>query len=216
MDEKIIKIGLVLFILGLVMIIGGLAFADIKTAPIDNAVRLTVPLVGSGTGFLLGDGRMITARHVADKVTMAMVATYSDGTTEFISLSQITLSDKYDIAVIDGVRKGKQLTIFNGDLYIGCPVYTVAMPYSIQVRFGSTGVVGSERCTIQGKLLWVDIRMTDLHSVGGMSGGPVFNNDDKIVGVIVAGDGKIVLMVDNKTILEFLNETKETKTMQGS
>jgi hypothetical protein len=158
---------------------------------------------------------MITAKHVAERVELAMVVKYSDGTTEFITKSQITLSDKYDIALIEGVRKGKQLTIFDGDLFIGYPVYTLSMPYTIQVRFGSTGVIGSERCTVQGALLWVDIRMTDLHSVGGMSGGPIFNNDDQIVGVVVAGDGTIILMVDNQTIMEFLNETKETKEMSG-
>jgi S1-C subfamily serine protease len=191
------------------------ASGDITTAPIDNVVRLTVPLAGSGTGFLLGDGRMITAKHVAEAVEMAMVANYSDGTTEFITKSQITLSDKYDIAVIEGVRKGKQLTIFDGDLSIGYPIYTLSMPFSYQIRYGSTGVVGSDRCTLQGQMLWTDVRMTDIHSVGGMSGGPIFNSDDQVVGIVVANAEVIVLMVDNKTILEFLNETEEVKAVSG-
>jgi hypothetical protein len=219
MEDRLIWIMFAVWLATMSMCVA-LSQADITTAPVDNVVRLTVPLACSGTGFLLGDGRMITAKHVAEAVELAMVARYSDGTTEFITKLQITLSDKYDIAVIEGVRKGKQLTIFDGDLFIGYPIYTLSMPYSVDVRFGSTGVVGSERCTIQGVLRWVDIRMTDLHSVGGMSGGPIFNDDDQIVGIVVAGDGTIVLMVDNKTILEFLNEsrsvpdeTKETKEM---
>lgn len=191
------------------------SWADITTAPVDNVVRLTVPLGGTGTGFLLGDGRMITAKHVTQHCDMAMVAQYSDGTTEIITAPQIRMSDKYDIAVINVNRLGKKLTVFNGDLRIGYPIYTLSMPYSYQIRFGSTGVIGSDRCDLEGQFMWYDVRMTDLHSVGGMSGGPVFNDDDEVVGIVVGGAEAIIIIVDNKTILEFLDETKETKTVQG-
>jgi V8-like Glu-specific endopeptidase len=56
---------------------------------------------------------------------------------------------------------------------------------------------------------WTDVLMTDIHAVSGMSGGPVFNNDDEVVGIVVATAGTIVLIVDNKTIQEFLNEKND-------
>jgi V8-like Glu-specific endopeptidase len=193
------------------LILSVAAWGDIQDAPVDSVVRLSVPGGGSGTGFLMGDGRMVTAKHVAINCDMAMVAQFSDGTVEIITAPQISMSDDYDIAVIDDVKKkGKLLTIYDGDMYIGYPIYTLSMPYSYDIRFGSVGVVGSERCTlITPQWTWTNVRMTDLHAVGGMSGGPVFNNADEVVGIVVANAEVIVLIVDNKTIQEFLDETTE-------
>jgi S1-C subfamily serine protease len=191
--------------------------ADVTNAPMDNVVRLTVPGRGSGTGFLLGDGRMITAKHVAIHCDSIMLAMYNDGTTHIIAAEHITLSDTHDIAVIKFCRKGKLLTIYDGDLTIGYPIYVAAMPFSYKWRFASVGIIGSEPLTIDGQYFWSDVRATDLTSTPGMSGGPVFNEDDEVVGIIVASAGTIVLIEDNKTILEFLNgeqnKSKEVKAM---
>lgn len=197
----------VLFAVAIFMVLAffvGYAQADITTAPVDNVVRLTMPGGGTGTGFLLGDGRIVTAKHVAIHCETAMVAQYSDGTTHIIAAEHITMSEEHDIAVIENCRKGKLLTIFDGDLSIGYPIYTVSMPFSYDIRYGSTGIISSERCTLEGQYLWTDVRMTDLHAVGGMSGGPVFNDDDQVVGIIVANAQVISIIVDNKTLIEFL------------
>ena len=212
MDNTDRVVALILYFLMMTVVCLG----DITTAPVDNVVRLKIGSA-SGTGFLLGDGRMITAKHVVEKCEMAMVAIYSDGTLEIITAAQITMSDDYDIAIVDVKRKGQQLTIFDGDLNIGFPIYTISMPFSSSVRFGSVGVIGSERCLLEGQYTWKDVRMADIHCVGGMSGGPVFNNDDQVVGIVVASAMSISVIVDNKTILEFLdgeqNKSKEAKTM---
>jgi S1-C subfamily serine protease len=191
------------------------ANADVTDAPMDNVVRLIVPGGGAGTGFLLGDGRMITAKHVAIHCDTIMLATYNDGTTHIIAAEHITLSDTHDIAVIKFCRKGKLLTIYDGDLHIGYPIYVASMPFSYDWRFSSVGIIGSNPLTIDGQYKWIGVRATDLTSVPGMSGGPVFNDDDEVVGIIVASAGMIVLIEDNKTILEFLNgEQNKTKEVQ--
>jgi len=217
--DRIDRVALLFILFFWLVCLMGHSHADITTAPVDNVVRLTVPPGGSGTGFLLGDGRMITAKHVAERCDMAMVAQYSDGTIEIITASQITMSDTHDIAVIEVKRRGKLLTIFKGDLFIGYPIYTLSMPFHYDIRYGSVGVIGSERATIPGQTTWRDVRMTDLHAVGGMSGGPVFNSDDEVVGIVVANAEVIVLIQDNKTILEFLNgkqsESPKVKEVQG-
>jgi len=218
MDDKGWTVWATIWIaLTVLLFIGVVSYADITTAPVDNVVRLAIGS-SSGTGFLLGDGRMITAKHVVQQCEMVMMAKYSDGTLEIIKKEQIRMSDNYDIAVIEVKRKGKQLTIFDDDLYVGFPIYTISMPFSEDVRFGSVGVIGSKRTTLEGRYTWRGVRMADIHVVGGMSGGPVFNNDDQVVGIIVASSQTIAVIVDNKTILEFLDETKtkQTKEVQGN
>ena len=187
----------------IIILMAGIAQADITTAPVDNIARINIGS-GSGTGFILGDGIMVTAKHVTEKSTSLypVIVNYSDGTTEIVDCNAITTSKIYDISYFPISKEtDRKLVVSQEELTMGTPVYVLSMPFSYDFVYGSVGVVGTDVINI---LPWLCIRVTDIHAVPGMSGGPILNNDDEVVGIVSATSGTLVMILDVDILRRFL------------
>lgn len=190
-------VAVILWVIGVFVVV---AQADVTTAPVDNVARIKSS-AGSGTGWMTGDGRMVTAKHVVN-YNNDLTLFYNDGTTELVDANDIRVSTMYDLAVFPVIKEApRKLTIYGGDVAVGTPIYVTSMPFSYTFNYRSTGIIGTKMVHI---IPWLCVRLTDLHGVPGMSGGPVLNDDDEVVGVLVATAGTLVMIVDNTALIGFL------------
>ncbi len=182
---------------------------DVKSAPVDNLVRISVnhPLGDSGgSGFLIGDRTVITAKHVVDVNDVPYFVQYSDGHIEMINNETIVRSNRDDLAMFQVQRTfGVELKIQKELAEIGDEIYIIGHPYVYRTPYFSTGIVGSDRV----KMRFIggyynEVVMMDAHIVPGCSGGPVFNMDDEVVGVAVGASRLITAMVDSVLLTRFL------------
>jgi S1-C subfamily serine protease len=211
MDEQTkFNLWLMAIIIALMMILIGVGMvsADVRTAPVDSLVRISIghPLAKSGgSGFLIGDYTIITAKHVVDSNDVMYFVQYSDGQIEMVDNRSIVLSNKDDIAMFQVSRMGTELKIQDTLAEIGDDIYVMGHPWFYRKAFFSTGIVGSERMAMMFR--GGDYRrvvMMDVSVVSGMSGCPVFNMDDEVVGVAVGGASLITVMVDSVLLNGFL------------
>jgi S1-C subfamily serine protease len=193
------------------LIFVGHVYGDVKSAPIDNLVRISIgsPLARSGgSGFLIGDYTVITAEHVVEDPNELYFVQYSDGHLEMIDSRTIIRSDRDDLAMFQVRRNyGKELTIQPTLAEIGTEIYSMGHPYAYRTAYFSTGIVGSERMDM--KFYGGDVEtvvMMDVHIVSGCSGCPILNMDDEVVGVAIGCSQLITVMVDSEYLRRFLNE----------
>lgn len=151
---------------------------------------------GMGTGFFIDKNVIVTNKHVVEKAAKIKVALESS--PDFYEAEIVDTDPVADIAVIRIVDWNKfedeneyGLLEFAGpkDLTVTQPVYVVGHPWGL-VWSVSKGILSAvdRKFTASPKILI----QTDAHVYNGNSGGPMLNEDGKVLGInsiMLAKDG---------------------------
>lgn len=164
-------------------------------SPLDEMVLVQVgePQNGVGTAFAVNEkGDWLTARHVVEgcsKVTLEVAP------GNFVPIARISVDDGHDLALLSTGRSPFPVSLsLEAPLRIGSEGYAVGFPQG-QPGELATRLVSRSRLVTRGLregeapiLAWAEIGRTDglNGTLGGISGGPMFDSDGSVRGVIVA------------------------------
>lgn len=164
-------------------------------SPLDELVLVQVgePQNGVGTAFAVNEkGDWLTARHVVEgcaKVTL-MVAPGN-----YVPIAKIVMDDKHDLALLSTGRSPFPVALdLQAPLRTGAEGYAVGFPQGEPGEL-ATRLVARSRLVTRGRregdapiLAWAEIGRTDglRGTLGGISGGPMFDAAGAVRGVIVA------------------------------
>ncbi len=184
---------------------------------------------GLGSGFLIGDGLVLTNNHVVevqdesrpgrfrpmDEIKVITDETAPGGAREF-SAKVIGNDPKTDIAVlkIEGkdVDKLKYATLGDSDVAeVGDYVLAIGEPFGLQATVTSGIISAKERTQFGGP--YSDYLQTDASINPGNSGGPLFNMKGEVVGVnaaIISGANTIGFAIPINVVREILPQLKQT------
>jgi serine protease Do len=148
-----------------------------------------------GTAFAIGGGWWLTARHVADGCdTIGLV----QGPRKGIGAQQIVLHPNADVALLSVQIDPEPFAFLNEDLQKGQDGFAIGYPQ------GSPGgvyaqLMGLERMKQRGRYhtdelvrTWAERKRApdSLPSLGGLSGGPMFNDRGQVIGILVASTNR--------------------------
>ncbi|MBO3117820.1 trypsin-like peptidase domain-containing protein [Winogradskyella sp. DF17] len=157
---------------------------DIVATPDHRTVK--VDQNGLGSGFMISDKYVITAAHVVT-VPERLKIQFSDG--EVIPAKVISSYKTADLALLELFRpRFNATTVKLGDsdeLKVGEQIFIVGAPYGLSSSL-SSGYVSSFRRTNVGKNPFTtsEFIQTDAAINQGNSGGPMFNLDGEVVGIV--------------------------------
>ena len=146
----------------------------------------------SGSGFAIDDHTIVTARHVVEggKVfAITMTPRQSEKMQiQFVCSDAVAMSNEYDIAyiVFEGHPfKPVELGSFSG-CRVGDSVFAIGSPYGFECFNNVTsGIISAlERGPLE---RWNKLFQIDAPCWCGSSGGPIFSEDGKIIGILVGG-----------------------------
>ncbi len=156
-------------------------------------VEIDVPKSGVGTAFAVdNEGTWLTARHVVDSCDTVGLRLDSG---KLVIMDAVKISKDSDTAVLTSRWKRMPFARdFHGPRQIGERGFLLGFP---QGRPGEVAgkLIGRHRMLIRGRyrtaepvLAWAEIgRSRGLDgSIGGLSGGPVFDTDGEIIGLVAA------------------------------
>lgn len=135
---------------------------------------------GHGSGVHIGDGYILTARHVVENAKMVSVNA-KDGKIKAAEV--LWANATYDIALL----KVKEPVIGSAHLdcrtaAVGTEIIAMGSPMTIDFVSAFGRIAGEPRKVMGLKSVFV----TDITTVMGMSGGPVFDRQDNLIGITVA------------------------------
>ncbi len=135
---------------------------------------------GGGTGFFIDDDVIVTNNHViADAEWITVKKT--DGTIYDVT-EIIARSENPDLAMLRPECKGEPLKINRHGITEGEPVYAIGAPMGIFPCISDGIVMKSSHHDND-----VDYFLSNFHSIGGNSGGPVLNAYGELMGIVVGG-----------------------------
>src|SRR5438309_5345712 len=190
---------------------------------------------GLGSGFLIGDGLVLTNNHVVevqdesrpgryrpmDEIKVITDETAPGGAREF-SAKVIGNDPKSDIAVlrIEGkdVDKLKYAALGDSDsVEVGDYVLAIGEPFGLQATVTSGIISAKERTQFGGP--YSDYLQTDASINPGNSGGPLFNLKGEVVGInaaIISGANTIGFAIPIAVVKQILPQLKEKgKVVRG-
>jgi S1-C subfamily serine protease len=148
--------------------------------------------IAFGTSFAIGPGAWLTARHVANGECQRVILIV-DGRKVPAQIAY--LHPQADLALLKTASaSGPALPLGSGDIEMNATGYTFGYPNE---KLGGTKdrLMGRSRMQLSGEidgtgpvLTWAEVlRYPDaLPALSGMSGGPVFDEQGKIIGIMVA------------------------------
>jgi serine protease Do len=181
-----------LFVLLLVIILGA-AWQYYRLPRVINRVRSSVVYVKvqgeygqrwTGSGVVLDNGLVLTARHVIADANMVSV-TFDDGSkvksSEFFVSKDIDNAD-LGLIIIDGVDDHAHLP-FGSGTDIGDRVFIIGSPFGDK-NSAAVGIFSAYDRIIQSERL----HQLDINGAPGNSGCPVFNRFGNVIGILVRGN----------------------------
>ncbi|WP_282043622.1 S1C family serine protease [Winogradskyella flava] len=146
----------------------------------------TVTKNGLGSGFMISDKLIVTAAHVV-KVPEKLIVQFADGET--IPAKVKASYESADIALIELFRpKLNAVTVKFGDsdkMKIGQQVFVVGVPLGVGFSM-SSGYISAFKKQFLGKNPFTNTEFiqTDAAINEGNSGGPMFNLEGEVIGVV--------------------------------
>lgn len=186
-------------------------------SPFDERVlvQVTGPRDGVGTAFAVNeDGQWLTARHVVDGCDRISLLVAPN---RYVPVRAVSLSERYDLALLETTRSQNPVALdTNGDLRIGTLGFHVGYPQGrpgeavSRLLSRSNLISNGRRSGKESVLAWAETgRTRGLNgSLGGLSGGPVYDSNGRVRGVIVAESprrGRIYTAAP-EAVARFLNE----------
>ncbi len=164
-------------------------------SPFDEMVVVQAgpPQNGVGTAFAVNSrGDWMTARHVVEGCTRVSLEVAPGN---YVPVARISLDDAHDLALLSTGRSPNPVVLdLASPLFLGTEGYHVGYPQGVPGELASR-LVGRSRLVTRGErqsdapiLAWAEVgRTTGLSgTLGGISGGPVFDQAGAVRGVIVA------------------------------
>lgn len=152
---------------------------------INNGVQSSDLFLGSG--FLINEeGMIMTAAHVVQNAD-AILVSFADGqNVEAEVVSSITSSDVALIKVKEKINNPIVCILGNSDeIKIGEPVFVIGAPLGLEHSLSAGHVSGkSKRPQVGGGIGEAEFIQTDTSINHGNSGGPMFNKNGEVVGIV--------------------------------
>lgn len=156
-------------------------------------IQASSPKDGVGTAFAINtEGYWLTARHVVDGCKNVGLFVR---TGVYVPAENVVVDEKFDLALIktDGAPAPVKLNL-EDDLHIGAEGFHVGFPKgkpgeaASRLHSRSNLVTSGPRKARESVLTWAELGRTDGTggSLGGISGGPVFDQRGEVRGVVLA------------------------------
>lgn len=135
---------------------------------------------GGGTGFFIEENVIATNNHVIDGANWITARTQNGNYYQVTTILARSVSPDLALLQVDG--SGIPVTRNTHGIQEGEPLYCIGAPMGIYPCI-SDGIVMKSSHVDQN----VEYILSNYHSIGGNSGGPVFNAYGEVVGVVVGG-----------------------------
>jgi S1-C subfamily serine protease len=153
-----------------------------------QTLELTLPSIvavetvsGNGTGFVVDQGRVITAAHVVAGAEEVRLRTAEGDVVEAAVTRLDTSTDLAVLTPTTALPGAEPLVLRTGAGQVGEPVLAVGYSLDTTTPSVSRGIVSALR-TDRG----TDLVQTDAAINPGMSGGPLLDDDGQVLGVVVS------------------------------
>jgi S1-C subfamily serine protease len=165
------------------LLVGALILCTVPALATDTAgspVRIEAgSAIGSGTH--LGGGNILTAAHVVEDTQTVEVITDLDVR---VKAEVLWRSKERDLAILLAPGIDAKPAVLNcADLSIGDPIHTIGQPMGLPFVH-TWGRVASKHLTVGAGWPWRHSFISDMTVVFGNSGGPVFDGNNELRGVV--------------------------------
>lgn len=179
-------------------------------------VQVTAPKSGIGTAFAInGEGQWLTARHVVDGCSDVALLVAPG---QYDPANSVIISEQFDLALIETQTSPNPAPMdTENDLRVGAYGFHVGYPQgrpgeaASRLLARSNLISRGRRSNSESVLAWAETGRTRglMGSLGGLSGGPVYDEDGNVRGVIVAESARRgrIYTASPEAVAEFIKAT---------